>query len=238
MKKSDWNTTPGGYDSLHTGMLFESENEVYGIPMLKRQEIELPKFVVPYGTEVRRGLASARGGCCHFFLDDYRFESLWNQPVKTLNPIKVQGLVLTPDYSLFKDYPKALQIFNVYRNRWLGRFWQEQGVQVIPTVAWSDRSSYDFCFEGIPYNADIVAVSTVGIIRDPESRRLFLEGFDEMISRISPNKVMIYGNTFPELNELIESYIEDGQEISIKFYSSYWNAKKGKKENETKGEDD
>lgn len=34
-----------------------------------------------------------------------------------------------------------------------------KGIRVIPTVAWSDRGSFDFCFKGIP-KGSIVAVST------------------------------------------------------------------------------
>ena len=61
---------------------------------------------------------------CHFFLHDYQFERVWNQPKKYINKLLHYKAVLTPDFSLFTDYPVAVQIWNTYRNRWLGAYWQ------------------------------------------------------------------------------------------------------------------
>ena len=58
--------------------------------------------------------------------------------------------VLSPDFSLFTNMPRALQIESVFKNRWCGAFWQSKGLKVIPTVSWSDEKSFDFCFEGMP----------------------------------------------------------------------------------------
>ena len=133
----NWESTPGNIDCLNTEYLFEITNN-YGIPNILPEK-EIPKDLIMYGTEVRRSYAQTRGKTVHFFLDDYKFEPLWNKPIKTLQPILNIGSALSPDFSLYTDYPMALQIYNVYRNRWLGRFWQENGVKVIPTIAWSDK---------------------------------------------------------------------------------------------------
>lgn len=215
MLKSDWKSTPGGYDKLHIGKLFESNNE-YGIPELLPID-EVPTELIPYGTEVRRSYACVREKTVHFFLDDYRFESLWERPIKTLNPIKNIGFALTPDFSLYTDYPIALQIYNVYRNRWLGRYWQSEGVKVIPTVAWSDSNSYPFCFKGIPKNS-IVAVSTVGVCNSQESIDLFMQGFEEMIRQLEPKKVLIYGKVLEEMSKF--------DSIEFITYPTYWEVKK------------
>lgn len=189
----NWETTPGNIDSLNANYIFESNNK-YGIPEML-PELEIPKDLIMYGTEVRRSYAQTRGKTAHFFLDDYKFEPLWNKPIKTLQPILNIGSALSPDFSLYVDYPRALQIFNVYRNRWLGRFWQEQGVSVIPTIAWSDESSFDFCFCGVPKH-NPVAIGTVGI-NNKEAKKLFEKGYNKMLEVLEPSHLIVYGETEP-----------------------------------------
>ena len=217
----NWETTPGNIDSLNTEFMFESSN-IYGIPdMLPEKTI--PKDLIMYGTEVRRSYAQTKGKTAHFFLDDYKFEPLWNKPKKTLQPILNIGSALSPDFSLYIDYPIALQIFNVYRNRWLGRFWQDQDVKVIPTVAWGDERSFDFCFEGVPKH-NPVAIGTVGI-NNKESKLSFTKGFEEMIRRIEPSDLIVYGETEPlDFSKYVDS---------VHKFESYW-AKRRRELNERK----
>lgn len=138
----------------------------------------------------------------HFFLDDFRFEVLWNRPWDTLSAPLRMGYALAPDFSLYRDWPYALQLFNVYRNRWMGRFWQEQGIHVIPTVVWGDMSSYDFCFAGIEPGG-VVACSSVGV-RDGESLDYFSAGYREMVRRLAPQHVVFYGNKLDyDLRQLV-----------------------------------
>lgn len=211
--KADWKNTPGSFDKLHIGDIFSSSNE-YGIPDLLYQDF-VPTDLIPYGTEVRRGYAQARNKTVHFFLDDYRFESLWDKPIKTLNPIIKQGQALSPDFSLYSDYPIALQIFNVYRNRWLARYWQEHEVQVIPTVSWSDRKSYPFAFAGIPKHSP-VAISTVGIARHKEDKLTFLRGMTKMIETLEPKRIILYGN-----DKLADTEFP----CPVHYYDTFWTNK-------------
>ena len=50
-------------------------------------------------------------------------------------------------------------------------------------ITWSFPESYDFCFEGEPQDG-IVAVSSVSVMNSREGRKLFLDGFDEMMKRM------------------------------------------------------
>lgn len=129
----------------------------------------------------------------HFFLDDYQFERVWNYPERYAEILQKFGAVLTPDFSLYSDFPKIIQIYNHYRKHWLGAYWQLCGLHVIPTIAWSTPDSYEWCFDGEPIGG-IVAVSSVGTQKKKESKDLFLRGYDEMIKRLKPEKVLFYGS--------------------------------------------
>lgn len=128
----------------------------------------------------------------HFFLDDYQFERVWSRPQNYTEILKRFDCVLTPDFSLYTDMSVAQMIYNVYRSRLVGQYMQKQGLQVIPTVSWADRLSYQFCFDGLPKQAT-VAVSTVGVIKNKDSRKLWNEGFMELLERVEPKRVLLYG---------------------------------------------
>ncbi len=170
---------------------FDSSNS-YGIPDIRRDEFEI-KNLIPYRVD------SNRRGTAHFFLDDYRFERCWKNPDSQIEELKKYDGVLSPDFSMYTNYPKAFQIWQVYRNRWCTCYWQSLGIKVIPTVSWSDESSYDFAFLGIPKNS-VVAIGTVGVLNDENAKRLFMLGFKEMIKRLEPKEILIYGNKLTELD--------------------------------------
>ncbi|MCD8313437.1 MAG: DUF4417 domain-containing protein [Bacteroidales bacterium] len=166
---------------------------LYDIPVLEPCR-ELPECgrLVAFSTILSRPATYASLSGVHFFLDDYRFERVWNDPLKWARILRNAKFVLTPDFSLYADMPLCQQIYNVYRNRLIGACFQRMGVKVIPTVSWSDARSYDFCFEGVP-EGNVVAVSNIGCLKDSESRKLWHEGFEEMNGRLNPAKILLYG---------------------------------------------
>ena len=171
---------------------FPSSNS-YGIPDIKADEFEI-KELIPYRVD------SNRNGTAHFFLDDYRFERCWKNPDSQIPELKKYAGVLSPDFSMYTTFPEAYQIWQVYRNRWCTCYWQRKGIKVIPTVSWSDEKSYKYTFLGIPKNS-VVAIGTVGVLNDPIAKRLFLQGFKEMLKQLEPKEILIYGNRLTELNE-------------------------------------
>ena len=52
----------------------------------------------------------------------------------------------------------------------------------------------------IPKNS-VVAIGTVGVLNDPIAKRLFLQGFKEMLKQLEPKEILIYGNRLTELEE-------------------------------------
>mgnify|MGYP002742603259 FL=1 len=128
----------------------------------------------------------------HFFLDDYQFERIWQRPDFYIEKLLDFDCVLTPDFSLYLDMPIAMQVWNIYRSRLIGQIMQNYGLTVIPTVSWSTNDSFDFCFDGLPRNATL-AVSTIGVKQNKEQFQIWIDGMDEMIKRLSPTKIIVYG---------------------------------------------
>jgi hypothetical protein len=191
-------------DPLNLSRRFPGDNPL-DIPQLAHTPLaSVPGWLMPYRQRPVDG-EMARGAGLHFFLEDYRFEAVWNRPGQALKGLRPYTAVLTPDFSLYRDWPLAAQLWNVYRSRWCGAYWQANGLTVIPTVSWSTAVSYDFCFLGIPRHS-VVAVATVGLRwrQDETARTLFVAGFREMLRRLSPSRVLCYGDLPPLCHDLVE----------------------------------
>jgi hypothetical protein len=210
----------GNEDVLNLRMPFPSEDPL-GIPLVGSGPggFQPPGSLVPYRQKVRPAEPLPEGSlAAHFFLDDFRFEPVWGRPEKGLLYVARIGTALTPDFSLYPRMPLAAQLWQVYRGRWCGAFWRSRGVAVIPTVSWSDERSFPFCFLGIE-RGSAVAVSTVGLAgrgATGEERAMFRAGYEEMLGRIEPRHVLLYGEGSEDLLGGLS------QEVATTVYPSRW----------------
>ncbi|MBN1428384.1 MAG: DUF4417 domain-containing protein [Anaerolineae bacterium] len=80
MSKSAWACKPGSFDTLNTSRLFDADNPL-GIPQLRHTPISaIPYWLVAYRTRIRSPQFDFNRAATHFFLDDYRFETVWARP--------------------------------------------------------------------------------------------------------------------------------------------------------------
>lgn len=128
----------------------------------------------------------------HFYIDDYQFERIWNDPHTYIEKLRAWGCALSPDFSLYMDMPRAMKLWNTYRSRAVGQMMSDAGVRVIPTLSWAEPETFDFCFDGIEPGG-VVSVSTVGVKRHSEAMEIWTAGMDEAIKRLSPSCVLEYG---------------------------------------------
>lgn len=171
-----------------------------GLPIIKAYTGEIPSILIPAnisaGEEIKTIPKNKREGFAHFYLDDYQFERFWNYPIRYTKYLKTFLGTLSPDYSVFSDYPKIIQKMNIFRSRALGAYWNMCGIPVIPSISWNTYESFEWCFEGIEENS-IVSISTVGSLRSKKLKEVLIIGYSEMIYRLKPSKVVIYGR-YPE----------------------------------------
>lgn len=137
----------------------------------------------------------------HFFLYDYRFERVWKNPDNDIEKLSRYRAVLSPDFSMYLEMAPVMQLYNVFRNRWCGAYWASKDIRVIPTVNWGDESTFDFCFEGIE-KGSVVAVSTYMASEHgnhQDQKEWFMAGYNEMLRRIKPEKIICYNTPFTEM---------------------------------------
>lgn len=201
----------GKVDTMNENLLDGADlTGMYDFPVLKRTDFT-PKSVIPFNAAVSE--RKPRDKWVHFFIDDDKFERVWNQPERYLGILQYFDGIITPDFSSYLDMPLACQIWNRYRNRVLAYYYQSHGINIIPTAGWSDTRSYDWCFDGLPQRSTI-AVSTNGCF-SPTGRRFYSEGLVEMERRLEPNRIIAIGRPIevPVSTEMI--YFDSfGQEMT------------------------
>lgn len=114
------------YYKMIGDFIYPSNNE-FDIPTLLMDNmpvhLELP--FTPWGAEARykKGITTY-----HFYVDDYRFEQLFKNPIKLLE--SGCRAIVEPNCSIHDQTPMAFAIFQTYRKRYLCRYLQECGLQV------------------------------------------------------------------------------------------------------------
>lgn len=131
-----------------------------------------------------------------FYTDDIRFESVWNYPDKMATRLLNAAFlgVVSPNFSLWPGQAQAVHIFNIYRSRWVGRYFQETGINVLPDVNWSDREDFEFCFCGVPQGCHISIQVQTFDKRKPDEVEMVRAGISEALRIIKPEKVLFYAS--------------------------------------------
>jgi len=127
-----------------------------------------------------------------FYEDDAKFERLWNNPKQYLSKLKKFKGVISPDFSLYRNMPLVMQIWNTYRGRAIAVWLQDNGIEIIPNVRFGDERTFSFCFDGIEENKT-VAVGTHGCIKRKEDKIFFQTGLARMVQRLKPETIIVYG---------------------------------------------
>lgn len=169
---------------------FDSVDGKYEMPRVESTGSIPPTLVAFNEAMSLRGDVSNIG--VHCYIDDYQFERLWSRPERYVPILRRFQTVITPNYSLLESMPVAMQIWNVYRQRMLGNFWNRSGIRTIPSVNFSDSRSFDFCFDGV--HGGTISVSNRGMVRNQNLKKIWIAGVEEACRRIKPLRILIYGS--------------------------------------------
>ena len=179
----------------------------WGIPLVKKQELTTENIMLVACSDTRANdnEANKKKGV-HFFVDDYRFSGIYDNPERTLERYSQYAFLLTPDFSTYSDMDLWRQLESVAKNRWVGAYWQSKGRIVIPTVSWSTPRSFEFCFDGVEQHAT-VAISTLGC---KKAKIDFMRGYEVMLEKLRPEAIICFGDPFSEMqgNLLVVDYRE------------------------------
>lgn len=184
----------------------------WDIPIIKKQDIPLDNVRLIAYSDTKQNDRPENMACgVHFFIDDYRFTGIYNNPERSIAKLSQYAFLLTPDYSTYSDMNYWRQLESVAHSHWVGAYWQSMGFKVVPTMTWSDSRSYSFCNDGVEKGC-IVAVGMIGCKR---SKIGFLRGYNAMLERIEPSAVICFGKPFAEMqgNLIVVDYLDSKKAV-------------------------
>ena len=163
----------------------------FELPAIKTSSL-LPESVIPFSKAMNKS-CKCFDSWIVFYEHDNGFERLWHNPKAYLSKLKKFKGIISPDFSLYRNMPLAMQIWNTYRGRALAAWLQNNGAEIIPNVRFNDERTYEFCFDGIE-KFKTVAVGTHGCIKNRIDKDYFKDGLAEMVKRLSPRTIIVYGS--------------------------------------------
>ena len=175
----------------------------FEFPIVKKQNIDIEKIKLLSYVDTKVNDENNKDKTIHFFTYDWKFEKVYENAEQELEKLSQYYCLFSPDFSMFTNMPLALQIANVFKNRWCAAYWQSKGLKVIPTVSWGDARTFNFCFDGIEEGAAVV-VCTYYRENDEES---FMLGYNEMIKRIKPSLILCYDEPFAQMQGNVKSFL-------------------------------
>lgn len=166
--------------------IYESNND-FDIPNLRMDGQPASGLLLPFSawgadTRLKKDIQTY-----HFYVEDYRFEAIWKDPTVVLN--SGCSTVVEPNLSLFDTTPIAYGLHQIYKKRWIARYFQECGVKVYADLNVA-RKFYKYNRMGIPdgYNA----FATRGYADRQEYLKMEIQIAREISGNDNPNMI-VYG---------------------------------------------
>lgn len=174
---------------------------------------EIPHKLIPFSKALK---STEYDAWVHFYEDDYLFERAWNTPRRYLPILKRFEGIISPDFSLYRDMPLVMQLWNIYRSHALANWFQKNGIPVIANVRFGDDRTYSVCCTGTPKNTTI-AIGSHGCIKLRQDRDYFIKGLEYVVRTLKPKTIIVYGAA-PD--SIFEQYRQDGIQV-LQFDSDY-----------------
>ncbi len=175
----------------------KSFTDDYGMPQLQPYTGPIDFEPVLYGD---RHKSISRHKAIHFFTNDSSIHSwAWKNLLKTTKIlVDLNCPVFAPDFSMYVDVPKMINLENLWKNRIVAAFWQLIGLSLVPVGSWGNADSFSYCFNGLPKNS-VIAVCGMGHAHRKGAKILWYEAIRELVRQKHPTTIIVYGGD--ELDE-------------------------------------
>ena len=169
-----------------------------------------------------------------FYTYDDKFEQWWMMPANYTSKAINAGVkyMVVPDFSIFpgpsadrwieSGLPPVVNAMNVYRGRWMGRFFQEAGLKIIPNLitSWSEHD--DWALHALDPVEMPVAITEAQTFRpdEKEDRANYQHKFETIFEYAKPGVLYVYtGNPG---REFVQKIVDDTKPATdVRFLDSY-----------------
>lgn len=137
-----------------------------------------------------------------FYAWDHYFDNWFVDPKKYVAKLINSGIetMLTPNWSQYTEQSMTLNLWALYRARYVGRYAQEAGVKIIPDINFPplcDDFITGVILSTLPKKVPVIAlqVQTVGVGQDNDQE--FIDGYyanlQTILDTVKPKLLLLYG---------------------------------------------
>lgn len=152
-----------------------------------------------FGVDSTSGMKDISKVIVSFYTFDEYFEPWWFGPAKYTGKMLNSGIkmALTPDFSDDTNAGRAFCLYQLYRSRWLGRYFQEAGLKLIPSLHWPDGDlDYlrDITLPTLPKNVPVISLQlqTYTDKLDDEHKDRLAAEYQLIMDTVKPKMVLLY----------------------------------------------
>ena len=102
----------------------------YNMPLIKKDEIDFDNFDLIQITKTQIENNENAHKTVHFFTYDWLFDNVYDKADKAIEKLEKYYALMTPDFSIYEDMPLPIQMYNAFKNRWCGAYWQSLGLNL------------------------------------------------------------------------------------------------------------
>lgn len=172
-----------------------------------------------YGISSTSGMRYRDNMILSFYAWDNYFMKWWHQPAKYTSKALNTGVqyAVTPNFSTWVGYPAFTHLEALYRNRWLGRYFQEAGIKIIPNLEWAinqqgEEFLKDYVLKSLPKNMPMISIQGNVVVDSTRSgaskseveqqKKDVARQYRIIVDTITPGAIVFYGA--PRWIEFIE----------------------------------
>lgn len=155
-----------------------------------------------YGIDSTSGMKDISKVVLSFYTYDDYFEKWWYSPDKYTSKLLHSRIkyAVTPDFSPHTPgvESRTLSIWNLHRQRWLGRYFQEAGIKIIPNINWAaDDEAFlmDHVLPTLPKKPNTIALQVQAMFDDSDKaaqEKLFRKQIQAIFDTVKPKGALIY----------------------------------------------
>lgn len=166
---------------------------------LPRQEAEPHRWWMTQWAAGNRGV-NWHQAIAYFYTEDFHFENVYTDPGTAAKKLLNLGVryVIMPNYSVNPDWPIATWIWAAYRAAYVGRYFQEAGLMVIPDIQYGVDESLPISMACIPEGAGLVAAQIQNTRGDERNIRRVSRLLKKTEDEVGYQNIIIYGHTDAE----------------------------------------
>jgi len=173
-----------------------------------------------WGIDSTSGMKDVSKVIVSFYTWDDYFEGWYESPERFVAKLLNSGIkyIITPDYSQLSEDPKAVSVWNLYRARFVGRYFQECGLKVVPNISWrAGDMNYleEHILATLPVGLPLIAMQlqTVDYDKAPGGKEMVKKGLKRVFEVLQPQGVLFYVGK--QAQELIDDCVPKGVNVMV-----------------------